>query len=82
MLVQGWPFSATIGKSTVANQSTLHLAQIVIDEIRIQGSRCGPFAPAIRALSQRRVDVHPLISARYSLDDGLLRLSMLAVLEC
>ncbi|TMC61779.1 MAG: zinc-binding dehydrogenase [Chloroflexota bacterium] len=58
-------------KSTVAAQSTLHLAPIVIDEIRLQGSRCGPFAPALRALSQRRVDVLPLISARYSLDEGL-----------
>src|SRR5947199_1791089 len=58
-------------KSTVANTSTLHLAPIVIDEIRVQGSRCGPFAPALRALSQRRIDVLPLISARYSLDEGL-----------
>ena len=66
------PRGTIILKSTVANQSTLHLAPIVIDEIRIQGSRCGPFAPAIRALSQHTVDVHPLISARYSLDDGLV----------
>src|SRR6266702_5840686 len=58
-------------KSTVAGTSTLHLAPIVIDEIRVQGSRCGPFAPALRALSQRRIDVLPLISARYSLDEGL-----------
>jgi threonine dehydrogenase-like Zn-dependent dehydrogenase len=58
-------------KSTVAKETLLHLAPIVIDEIRIQGSRCGPFAPALRALSQRRVDVLPLISARYSLDEGL-----------
>jgi threonine dehydrogenase-like Zn-dependent dehydrogenase len=58
-------------KSTVADKSTIHLATIVIDEIRVQGSRCGPFAPAIRALSQRTVDVRPLISARYSLDDGI-----------
>jgi len=71
VLVQEWPFSATMGKSTVANQSTLHLTSIVIDEIRIKSSRCGPFAPAIRALSQRTVDVQPLISARYSLDEGL-----------
>ncbi|MGZ3609477.1 MAG: hypothetical protein ACXWOL_18290 [Ktedonobacteraceae bacterium] len=48
------------------------MASVVIDEIRIEGSRCGPFAPAIRALSQRTVDVRPLISARYSLDDGIL----------
>ena len=58
-------------KSTVAATSTIHLAPIVIDEIRIQGSRCGPFAPALRALSLQLVDVRPLISARYTLDEGL-----------
>lgn len=65
------PRGTLILKSTVADASTLHLAPIVIDEIRVQGSRCGPFAPALRALSQRRIDVLPLITARYSLDDGL-----------
>ncbi len=65
------PRGTLILKSTVSDKSTLHLAPIVIDEIRVQGSRCGPFAPALRALSQRRVDVLPLISARYSLDEGL-----------
>jgi threonine dehydrogenase-like Zn-dependent dehydrogenase len=65
------PRGILILKSTVSDKSTLHLAPIVIDEIRVQGSRCGPFAPAIRALSQRKVDVRPLISARYNLDDGL-----------
>src|SRR3989442_3760497 len=65
------PRGTVILKSTVSDLSTLHLAPIVIDEIRVQGSRCGPFAPALRALSQRRIDVLPLISARYSLDDGL-----------
>ncbi len=58
-------------KSTVSEKSLIHLAPIVIDEIRIQGSRCGPFAPALRALSQKLVDVRPLISARYNLDEGL-----------
>ena len=65
------PRGTIVLKSTVAAQSTLHLAPIVIDEIRLQGSRCGPFVPALRALSQRRFDVLPLISARYSLDEGL-----------
>src|SRR2546428_8062674 len=65
------PRGTIVLKSTVAAQSTLHLAPIVIDEIRLQGSRCGPFAPALQELSQRRVDVLPLISARYSLDEGL-----------
>src|SRR6266496_1713299 len=65
------PRGSIILKSTVAAKSTLHLAPIVIDEIRVQGSRCGPFAPALRALSQKLVDVRPLISARYGLDEGL-----------
>lgn len=58
-------------KSTVADKSNLNLAPLVIDEISVQGSRCGPFAPALRALSQHTVDVRPLISAHYSLDDGV-----------
>jgi len=58
-------------KSTVADKSTLNLAPIVIDEIRVQGSRCGPFAPALRALNQKRVNVRPLISATYTLNEGL-----------
>ncbi len=65
------PRGTIILKSTVADKSTLDLAPIVIDEIRVQGSRCGPFAPALRALSQHRIDVQPLISARFSLDEGL-----------
>lgn len=61
------PRGTVILKSTVAEKSTLDLAPIVIDEIRVQGSRCGPFEPAIRALSRKTIDVRPLISATYSL---------------
>jgi len=65
------PRGTLILKSTVSEKSLLHLAPIVIDEIRVQGSRCGPFAPALRALSQKLVDVRPLISACYTLEEGL-----------
>ncbi len=58
-------------KSTVADKSTLNLAPIVVDEIRVQGSRCGPFEPALRALHHKRINVRPLISASYTLDEGL-----------
>lgn len=66
------PRGSVILKSTVAAKATLNLAPIVIDEIRIQGSRCGPFPPALRALCQKRVDVRSLISASYTLDEGLV----------
>jgi threonine dehydrogenase-like Zn-dependent dehydrogenase len=58
-------------KSTVSEKSLLYLAPIVIDEIRVQGSRCGPFAPALKALSQKLVNVRPLISACYKFDESL-----------
>ena len=65
------PRGNLILKSTVADRSTLNLAPIVIDEIRVQGSRCGPFEPALYALSRKLLDVRPLISATYSLDEGI-----------
>ncbi len=65
------PRGTVILKSTVADKSVIDLAPIVIDEIRVQGSRCGPFEPALRALASKRVAVHHLISASYPLDDGL-----------
>lgn len=65
------PRGTVVLKSTVTDKTVMQLAPIVIDEIRIQGSRCGPFAPALRALSQKLIDIHPFISARYPLDEGL-----------
>ncbi len=65
------PRGTVILKSTVAEKSTLDLAPIVIDEIRVQGSRCGPFEPALRALSRKTIDVRPIISKTYSLDSAI-----------
>lgn len=44
---------------------------LVVDEITLVGSRCGPFAPALRLLAEDRVDVRSLIHARYPLSDAL-----------
>ncbi|RME53166.1 MAG: alcohol dehydrogenase, partial [Deltaproteobacteria bacterium] len=43
---------------------------IVIDEFTIVGSRCGPFPPALRALSSW-ISVEALVSARFPLEEGL-----------
>ena len=58
-------------KSTLADNTPLNLAPIVINEITVIGSRCGPFPRAIEALEKRDVTVRELISARYALDDGV-----------
>ena len=39
----------------------------MVNELTLVGSRCGPFAPALRLLAERRVAVEPLIHARYPL---------------
>ncbi|MGB9633746.1 MAG: alcohol dehydrogenase, partial [Chloroflexaceae bacterium] len=43
----------------------------VVDEITLIGSRCGPFAPALRLLERGLIETAPLISARYDLRDGV-----------
>jgi threonine dehydrogenase-like Zn-dependent dehydrogenase len=65
------PRGTLVMKSTYAGALTLDASKIVVDEITLVGSRCGPFAPALRLLAERRVDVEPLIHARYPLRDGL-----------
>ncbi len=47
------------------------LTMIVVDEITLVGSRCGPFEPAIRLLANKQIDVESLIQARFSLEDGV-----------
>jgi threonine dehydrogenase-like Zn-dependent dehydrogenase len=68
------PRGTLVLKSTVAAETSLQLAPLVIDEITVVGSRCGPFAPALRALAERSVDVTSLIAAEYRLGDGVAAL--------
>ncbi len=65
------PRGTLVLKSTVAASKEFNLAPIVIDEIRVQGSRCGRFAPALRLLESKKVDFSPLISGTYSIDKAL-----------
>ncbi|GAB4387436.1 MAG: alcohol dehydrogenase catalytic domain-containing protein [Thermodesulfovibrionales bacterium] len=52
-------------KSTVHRGAEMNLTPVVVDEITVVGSRCGPFAPALRALAGGLVDVKPLVTAVY-----------------
>ena len=58
-------------KSTYAGTLSFDASSLVVDEITLVGSRCGPFPPAIRLLAEGRVDVEPLIHARYPLSDAV-----------
>ena len=49
----------------------VNLTAVVVDEITLVGSRCGPFAPALRLLERGLVQVAPLIQARYTFSEVL-----------
>lgn len=65
------PCGTIVLKTTVAADQSIQLAPIVIDEIRVIGSRCGPFDGALKLLADESVEVAPLLSARYALSDGV-----------
>lgn len=66
------PKGTLVLKTTVAETVKLNSAKIVVDEIKIIGSRCGPFKPALEALRVRKVNVRPMISAIYSFNEALM----------
>jgi len=63
-------------RGTVALKTTsgvpsppMDATRIAVDEIRIQGSRCGPFGKAIEMIASGRIDVASLISSVFPLSD-------------
>src|SRR5262249_41538603 len=65
------PRGRLVLKSTFAAESGMNLSRLVVDEVQLLGSRCGPFAPALRLLERGLVQVQPLVAGRFSLREGL-----------
>ncbi|MCY2968374.1 MAG: alcohol dehydrogenase catalytic domain-containing protein [Planctomycetota bacterium] len=63
------PGGTVVLKTTIAAEHKLPLAPVVIDEVRVVGSRCGPFAPALAALAQGAIELAPLVEATVSLEE-------------
>jgi threonine dehydrogenase-like Zn-dependent dehydrogenase len=62
------PQGTLVLKSTFHGATPVDAARIVVDEIRVIGSRCGRFAPALDLLARGAVDVERLVSETVSLD--------------
>ncbi len=65
------PRGTLVLKSTYHGMPQADLTQIAVREIKVVGSRCGPFDAALRLLSAGLVDVESLIEARYPFDRAL-----------
>jgi threonine dehydrogenase-like Zn-dependent dehydrogenase len=66
----------TVPRGTVILKSTFHGAAnvetwpIVVKELTVIGSRCGPFPPALALLRSGQVDPRPMISRAFDLKDA------------
>jgi len=66
-----YPQGQLILKTTVAEPAKIDLNQIVLHEFTILGSRCGVFDPALSLLSQKLIDVEPMITKVFPFDEIL-----------
>jgi threonine dehydrogenase-like Zn-dependent dehydrogenase len=64
------PRGTLILKSTFHGAAPIETWPIVVKEISVVGSRCGPFAKALALLRSGKVDPRPLITRTYPLADA------------
>jgi threonine dehydrogenase-like Zn-dependent dehydrogenase len=65
------PRGKVILKTTVAKKVYFDTNSIVVKEIELVGSRCGPFGPALKAIESRNIDLYSLISREFSIEEGI-----------
>jgi threonine dehydrogenase-like Zn-dependent dehydrogenase len=65
------PRGTMVLKSTYKGEMNVNFSSIVVDEINLVGSRCGPFEPALRLMESGQVDPTVLISDEFALKDAL-----------
>jgi threonine dehydrogenase-like Zn-dependent dehydrogenase len=75
------PQGTLVLKSTFAGDAQLNLTKLVVGEITVVGSRCGPFAPALRLLAAAAaggaslgtaIQIRALIETEYPLREALV----------
>lgn len=65
------PRGKIVLKTTVADQKGVDLSPLVVNEVQLIGSRCGPFPDALAMLTGDEVDTVSLVSRRMRIADGL-----------
>ncbi|MEB2333440.1 MAG: alcohol dehydrogenase catalytic domain-containing protein [Anaerolineaceae bacterium] len=65
------PRGTLVLKSTYKGEMNVNFSSVVVDEVNIVGSRCGPFEPALRLMEAKQVNPTVLINDEFSLNDGV-----------
>ena len=65
------PRGTLVLKSTYKGEMSVNFSSIVVDEVNIVGSRCGPFEPALRLMASKQVDPTVLIDSEFTLGEAL-----------
>ena len=70
------PQGSIVLKSTHHPTTHLDLSRVVVNEVKLIGSRCGRFRDALNLLLGGAVDVRPLITDRFPIEQGLTAFEM------
>ncbi|NLM97580.1 MAG: alcohol dehydrogenase catalytic domain-containing protein [Halanaerobiaceae bacterium] len=65
------PEGKIVLKTTVSGKNLINLSKAAVNELMILGSRCGPFAPALRLLKRNNMALEKMIDSVYRLEDGV-----------
>lgn len=65
------PRGIIVLKSTYKGEMSINMSSIVVDEVTLLGSRCGPFEPALRLLEKGEVDPNVMLEAQYRFKDAI-----------
>ena len=64
------PRGTLVLKSTYKGNASVDLSRLVVDEITLKGSRCGPFPKALELLASGKVAPENMIQEVFSLEEG------------
>jgi threonine dehydrogenase-like Zn-dependent dehydrogenase len=65
------PRGRIVIKTTTVEETPIDLNNIVVNEITLIGSRCGPFPQAIKAIETGEIALHSLINKVFPLEEGI-----------
>ena len=65
------PRGTVVLKSTMHGKVELDTARVIVNEIKLMGSRCGRFADALALLANHRINLAGFIADEFALTDGI-----------